>query len=61
MGDWDRFFAFFNGMVTGTSPSTQDGHKYLSCSPSKSSRSDSKLKAKPTPSTMAYWTASTKS
>jgi hypothetical protein len=35
---YDRFLAFFNGMVGGTLQLNQDGHKSLSCSPFKSSR-----------------------
>ena len=58
---YDRFFAFFNGMVAGTTPFTQDGPRYSSCSPSKSSKSDYKPKASITLSTKASAIASEKS
>lgn len=53
----DRFFAFFNGMVAGTSTLTQDGRRSLSCNPSRSLKSDSKLNLKMQRSIMVSWTA----
>lgn len=58
---YDRFVAFFNGMVAGITMVIQDGRKFLLCSPSKSSKSDYKPNLNRHPSTVVLWIASPKS
>ena len=57
---WDRVLAFSNGMVAGKYPLKQDGRRSSWCSPSRSSRCDSKPKARKPRSTTASPIASLK-